>query len=80
MTSDYSPDDFRETALRMRHIRIILGIITLAISIALLIWGFLPPRREVRTKPISPTELQLPTPTSFSMMDMAFLSQPTLVS
>jgi len=48
-----------------RRIRIILGIVILAISIALLIWGLLPPRREIRTQPISPTELQLPTPESF---------------
>jgi hypothetical protein len=48
-----------------RRIRILLGISILIISIALLIWGLYPPRREVRTQPISPTELQLPTPGSF---------------
>jgi hypothetical protein len=42
-----------------------LGIIILLLSIALLIWGLLPPRRETRTQPISPTDLQLPTPVSF---------------
>jgi len=42
----------------------ILGIVIVAISIALLIWGFLPARREVRTQPIPPAELQLPTPAS----------------
>lgn len=49
----------------MRRLRIIFGILLLAISIGLLIWGFAPVRHEVRTQPISPTELQLPTPASF---------------
>jgi hypothetical protein len=48
-----------------KRLRIMLGIMILAISIALLIWGFAPARREIRTQPISPTELQLPTPESF---------------
>ena len=48
----------------MRQIRVVLGIIVVIISIALLIWGFLPARHEVRTQPISPTELQLPIPAS----------------
>jgi len=39
-----------------------VGLVILILSIALLIWGLLPPRREIRTQPISPTELQLPTP------------------
>ena len=48
----------------MRRLRIVLGIIILILSLSLLIWGLLPMRREVRTQPISPTDLQLPTPTS----------------
>ena len=48
----------------MRRIRIALGLIIVIISVALLVWGFLPSRREIRTQPISPSELQLPTPTS----------------
>jgi hypothetical protein len=48
----------------MRQIRVILGLIIVIISIALLVWGLLPARREIRTQPISPTELQLPTPIS----------------
>jgi hypothetical protein len=43
-----------------RRIRIVLGILILAISISLLIWGFAPMRREIRTQPIAPSELQLP--------------------
>ena len=56
----------------MRNARIILGLIVLILSCALLIWGLLPARRETRTQPISPSELQLPTPTSF-------LTQPEFV-
>lgn len=54
-----------EAILRTRRIRIMLGIAILILSLALLIWGLLPPRREMRTQPISPAELQLPTPSSF---------------
>ena len=50
----------------MRQFRIALGIVILAISLILLIWGFWPTRRAVRTQPILPTELQLPTPISFA--------------
>jgi hypothetical protein len=48
-----------------RQIRVALGMIILILSVALLVWGFLPSRRETRTQPISPIELQLPTPVSF---------------
>ena len=48
-----------------RAVRILLGAIILIVSLAILLWGSLPVRREIRTQPISPTELQLPTPTSF---------------
>lgn len=61
-----------EAVLRTKRVRIILGMIVLVLSCALLIWGFLPMRREVQTRPISPGELQLPTPASF-------LVQPELV-
>jgi hypothetical protein len=47
-----------------RGVRIVLGVIILVLSCALLIWGLLPARREVRTQPISPSEMQLPTPSS----------------
>ena len=45
-----------------RKIRILLGIIILTISISLLIWGYAPSLYETRVQPISPSELQLPTP------------------
>ena len=48
-----------------RRMRIILGVMILVISIALLMWGFAPTRRETRVQPIPPSELQLPTPKSF---------------
>ena len=51
----------------MRPIRIVIGIVILALSLALLIWGLMPARREIRSQPISPMELQLPTPVSLSI-------------
>lgn len=48
----------------MKRARILIGISILIVSLALLIWGILPARREVRTQPIPPAELQLPVPTS----------------
>jgi hypothetical protein len=47
-----------------RKTRTILGILILVISLSLLIWGFMPSPRESRTLPISPSDLQLPTPSS----------------
>lgn len=43
-----------------RRIRILLGVLLLAVSLSLLIWGFMPSRREIRTQPIAPNEMQLP--------------------
>lgn len=48
-----------------RKVRIFLGVLILAISISLLIWGLAPARRETRIQNISPFEMQLPTPSSF---------------
>jgi len=53
-----------------RKLRIILGILILLISISLLIWGLAPARHEIRIQDISPSEMQLPTPTSLRF-DMA---------
>ena len=50
-----------------RRIRVIMGILILAISIALLYWGFAPARRETRIQTISPVEMQLPTPSSLQL-------------
>jgi hypothetical protein len=48
----------------MKNLRLALAIAILTISIALLVWGFSPNPRETRIRNISPTELQLPTPSS----------------
>ena len=48
-----------------RKIRILLGILILIISISLLIWSFAPTRRETRIQNLSPSEMELPTPSSF---------------
>jgi len=53
-------------------LRILLGLIILAVSISLLIWGFLPARHETRVQPIPPAELQLPTPESFLPLTIDF--------
>ena len=55
----------------MRRIRVFIGIAILIISIAILAWGLLPARREVRTQPISPTELQLPTPAALYIQTLS---------
>jgi hypothetical protein len=48
----------------MKNMRLAFAIIILAISIVLLVWGFSPNPRETRIQTISPTEMQLPTPSS----------------
>ena len=50
-----------------RRFRIILGVLILALSISLLVWGFMPLDRITRTQPILPSDLQLPTPTSLQI-------------
>jgi hypothetical protein len=57
----------------MRRVRVLLGITILIVSLALLVWGLLPARRETRVQPISPTELQLPTPSSIRMQPELFV-------
>ncbi|MBI5702908.1 MAG: hypothetical protein ACOYYF_10315 [Chloroflexota bacterium] len=47
-----------------RRMRILLGLLIIVLSLALLIWGFMPLERVTRTQPISPADLQLPTPSS----------------
>lgn len=50
-----------------RKIRIVVGVLILAISIYLLIWGFAPAKRETRIQNISPSEMQLSTPSSLNL-------------
>jgi hypothetical protein len=47
-----------------RRARILLGLLILSLSLALLFWGYKPLDRINRTQPISPADLQLPTPIS----------------
>jgi hypothetical protein len=49
----------------MRKIRLALAVVILTVSIGLLLWGFLPNAKETRIQNISPSEMQLPTPSSF---------------
>lgn len=51
----------------MKNIRFVLALIILTVSIALLVWGFTPNPRETRIQTISPTEMQLPTPSSLHL-------------
>jgi hypothetical protein len=48
-----------------KKIRLFLAIIILTISISLLIWAYWPNAHETRDQPITPTEMQLPTPSSY---------------
>jgi hypothetical protein len=45
-----------------KRIRLFLAIFILAISIALLTWGYFPNPHETRIQPIVPAEMQLPAP------------------
>ena len=45
-----------------KRIRLFLAVLILAVSIALLVWGYAPNPREIRVQPIAPTEMQLPVP------------------
>ena len=57
----------------MRRLRIILGVLIFVLSITLLIWGLLPLDHITRTQPISPEELQLPTPISLLVLPIIAL-------
>jgi len=48
-----------------KKVRLFLAVLILAVSISLLLWGYLPNRHEVINRDIPPAEMQLPTPTSF---------------
>lgn len=51
-----------------RRARIVVGVFVFAISVALLILGFMPLERIRRSQPVSPSDLQLPTPASLNFM------------
>jgi hypothetical protein len=48
----------------IRRARIIFGVLILATSITLLVWGYGPLERIRRVQPIHPSKLQLSTPIS----------------
>ncbi len=50
---------------RMRKVRLVIAILILAISLSLLAWGLWPAVHERRILSVSPTEMTLPTPSSF---------------
>ncbi len=49
----------------MSKIRLGLALIILAISLTLLIWGLWPAAQERHTLTVPPSELTLPTPSSY---------------
>jgi hypothetical protein len=49
----------------MRKLRVFVGVVLLVASLALLAWGIWPAARERHTLPVMPTEMTLPTPSSF---------------
>jgi hypothetical protein len=49
----------------MKHTwRLPVALLILSISLALLLWGFWPMRREKLVTPIQPSDLTLPTPST----------------
>ena len=49
----------------MRKLRLALALLLLAASLTLLLWGIWPAARERHTLPVLPTDMTLPTPSSF---------------
>ena len=48
-----------------KRLRIVIGIVLLIISCSLLVWGFWPALQERHVLPINPSQMTLPTPSSF---------------
>ncbi len=49
----------------MQKVRMIVAVIILALSLSLLAWGLWPESHVRRELPIAPTQMTLPTPSSF---------------
>ncbi len=49
----------------MRKVRLVLAVLILLVSLSLLAWGLWPTARERLILRVSPTEMTLPTPSSF---------------
>ena len=54
------PDGYNGV-VRVRTIRVVLGLVLLTVSLALLLWSVWPSPRVTRTLEIQPAELSLPT-------------------
>ncbi|MBI1795347.1 MAG: hypothetical protein HYR70_14315 [Chloroflexi bacterium] len=61
-----------------RRLRILLGVLLLALSCGLLLWGFWPAARERYILPVNPSEMSLPTPSSFDFkLELNLTTQPS---
>ena len=59
----------------MKKVRLIASVVILVISLALLAWGLWPAAHERHILTVSPTEMTLPTPSSFEPVhDIAALT------
>lgn len=47
------------------NLRLMVAVLVLAVSLTLLVWGFWPSERETRVLPVQPSEMTLPTPSTF---------------
>ncbi len=47
------------------NLRLVVAVLVLAVSLTLLIWGFWPSQRETHILPVQPSEMTLPTPSTF---------------
>ncbi len=54
------------------NLRLMLAALVLAASLTLLIWGFWPGGREIHILPIQPSDMTLPTPTTF-LLDLGLV-------
>jgi hypothetical protein len=57
----------------LRRILRIFILFLLILSLALLVWGLWPGETLIKTLPISPLEMQLPTPTSLKLTLSVFV-------
>lgn len=48
-----------------RKLHILITLLILVVSISLLAWSLLPPRKEIRRQKLEPTQMQLPTPQGY---------------
>lgn len=67
-----SPNSRYNTCMRtFPKRRLIFGLAILAISLLLLLWGLWPAPAELRTVPVFPADMQLPTPQSGLLLPLA---------